>query len=253
MSIFLPGGVNLGTRRGIKIGSRGGAAPDPLAGIVFQVRLQTTSGGSNPVGIYKDVLCTTPATIAGDLCAGFRDDLASSSVIYSQPTSLLRPSLQFVNGKAVLRSNGSNNSLVGPIISPVVIFALVKSNNPTSFGRVFAMSSGGSAVEHIPSTAWRADFETVQFGMGASTGAFDIIEAQGSPGASYVAVNGVVTPIADSEFNPGFIYTIFDFVSGGTQTLDGDLKALFVGAAPSAPYSPTDTNRIRDYLNLLKP
>lgn len=113
----MPAPTIIGGRRGIS--SSLGILPDPLAALTFALRLQTHSGfgatPNAPFGLYTDTACTTPATVAGDLVAAWRDELGTSGIVLTQATSLKRPTLQFVSSKPVLRFDGLLSDFVCPL------------------------------------------------------------------------------------------------------------------------------------------
>ncbi len=85
---------------------------DPVAGIVLTFRLQTHNGNNVPLGLYKDTASTIPATTAGDSIAAWRDELNGSGFAALQDNATKRPTLQFVNGKPVVRFDGVNDHLI---------------------------------------------------------------------------------------------------------------------------------------------
>lgn len=78
---------------------------DPLAGIVFGLRLQSHALGSNvPLGLFKDVACTIPALEDGDQIAAWRDE--SNSVLATQPDPQYQPLLVFEGGVPTVMFDG---------------------------------------------------------------------------------------------------------------------------------------------------
>lgn len=91
------------------------AEVDPLEGI-GTLRLQTCLGygptAHAPLGLYKDVACTIPATLAGDSIAAWKDVITGSNKIVSQTDPVWRPTLQFAaNGIPVVRFVGFQQKL----------------------------------------------------------------------------------------------------------------------------------------------
>lgn len=250
MSIQLSG-VNLGSPAGIGFGMGTKKWVDPLAGIPISIRLQTHKGDKVPLGIYAEAACITPVTAPGFFVGGWKAELGNGAS-YGEDDGGLQPTYNTSgSGTPIIVSNGSTSCLTSGVIAPVSMIALVRGTAGSSFGRVFGMGTGGSAIQRtfVPSDIWQASFLGVTFTIGAITGGFDLIEAQGFAGASYTAINGVETPIVDSIFNAGFAYTIFDFTPGGGQNLNGDIIALFIN---DAPYAPADLIKIRNYLATLR-
>lgn len=235
------------------IAASGETIPDPLAGYPWIARMQTHNGNGTPLGLYTDMAGTTPVVTDGDVALNWTDELSTSGAVFSNTTNGII--VKFVNGIPVLRSDSTGNSLVGsPYMIPVSFFALVKRNDSPWFGRIINTVSGvsGLNLEALATGRWDASFaNAVITDIGPVTGGYDIIEAQGSPGASYVAVNGVETSLSDQTFYPfGLPYTIGDYLSGGNQNPKADIVAILISGTPIA--SP-DRVIIRNYLATLRP
>lgn len=97
--------------RTLEEGAAGSGATDPLAGVVFALRLQTHAGDNVPVGLYQDVACTIPATADGHVVAAWRDELGGSGKTYSQSDVSKRPLLKIVSGAPVVRFDGIDDVL----------------------------------------------------------------------------------------------------------------------------------------------
>lgn len=235
----MPSPIIIGGRRGIS--SSLGLTTDPLAGLTFALRLQTHSGfgatPNAPVGLYTDVLCTTPATMAGDLVAAWRDELGTSRLTATQATSGKRPILQFVSSKPVLRFNGTSSSM-----GFVLTFASTSHiwysglSQGTSMGRILTdtglgrlilypyADAGGGLVGYYDGAAFRS--------IAVGTTAFQVLTykfaASGTTGTAYR--NG--TSLGTATYNPvpvgvgsaiGAVYT-----DQNAGFFDGDLSSLLV-------------------------
>jgi len=63
------------------------------------------------LGLYQDTACTTPVTAAGQLVAGWKDELSNSGLVAIQSNSVKRPEMQYVNGRPVVVFDGVDDYL----------------------------------------------------------------------------------------------------------------------------------------------
>jgi len=77
-----------------------------------------------PLGLYKDMACSMPATEHGDAVAAWRDELSGSGVVAVQPDFTKRPALKFEEGVPVVAFDGVDDFLRIDVTGPVRTLAV---------------------------------------------------------------------------------------------------------------------------------
>lgn len=79
-------------------------------------------------GLYKDTACTIPATVAGDIIKGWKDEMTGSGMIAIQATDSKAPTLQFEGGVPVVEWDGVDDEMriSAAIPAPYTVTAVVK-------------------------------------------------------------------------------------------------------------------------------
>lgn len=96
------------------------------------LRHQTHNGNGVPLGLYKDVACTIPATLEGDLVAAWKDELGSSGIVLVQADSAKRPVLTFVSGLPYLHFDGVDDELVATSLDLTFRYFIVGMSAPNA-------------------------------------------------------------------------------------------------------------------------
>ncbi len=96
---------------------------DALSDVPWRGRWQTwqktDAGKIKPLGLYQDLACTNPATAAGDVVMAFRDELGGKGLVLAQTNRDMAPTLQFADGRPVLRFDGTNDHLLAAMELPL--------------------------------------------------------------------------------------------------------------------------------------
>lgn len=120
---------------------------DPLAGIVFALRLQAQQGDNVPIGLYQDTACTIPALLDGDPIAAWRDELGTSGLILIQSDSQKQPMLLFDGGTPTVYFDGVDDFLAvtsaNLALQPYTAFVIGSADNGTN-SRFFENRNGGA-------------------------------------------------------------------------------------------------------------
>lgn len=224
------------------------SSPDPLAGITFTLRLQTHNGNNVPLGLYKDVACTIPATAENDAIAAWRDELGTSGLIATQSDASKRPLLKFVNGVPTVSPDGTNDSLNVAAISLPQPNTLSCGLSRTNNGRlVYGMTTNDSN-----NFDWTGASDVVNMYSGtllsrSQTGsAYSVWSARFNGASSLIRLDGVQLG-----------------ATGNVGAAEASALRLFDGAASTEPLSgnvisvlfsnSTDYALIEGYLETLNP
>ena len=226
-----------------------GKPTDPLAGLTFLIRAQARG---TKIGLWQDTAATVPAAI-GNPIAAMTDAYGTGGLTYTQATPLLQPTYVLgSDGKPVIRCTMTTR-LDPPAgnIQPVTVFALLQNLGVVDFQTHYVICDNLFLNNNIQlvgsgSLPWTVDFAATTKTIGNSTAGFDLIEAQGTPGASYTAINGAVTSLADVTFN-NFGYYIGNSAAGAAGVIADMIALLVLPAAPTAP----QRTIILNYLNSL--
>ncbi len=180
------------------------SSADPLAGFNWAARLQTHIPGSNtPLGLYKDVACTIPATLQGDSVAAWRDELSASAIVFIQIDASKRPILDFVTSVPTLLFDGIDDflaSLTPTITQPNTQFIGIQELS-TGTILITASSSGGFTDDQevfIGTNAWAYYAGATQSG-GSIDSNWNVLTAVFNGSSSSLSVNGSSVSTA----NPG--------------------------------------------------
>lgn len=213
---------------------RPGGVADPLAGIVFALRLQTHKGDNVPLGLWQDTAGTIPAVLDGDPVARWDDVLGTSGLSALQANTMQQPLLRFVNGTPVVRFDGVDDQMVvttpvvqaQPNLVSVAGIADVSANHgrfvDTSSGArqilnlavntgLFSIYAGGSQVDGINDRSSNYHVFTADFDSSSESFVDGLPEVSGSAGNNALQ-------------NPNL----------GNQELDGDIVAVLVTASTAS-------------------
>ena len=240
---------------GLSLSASGFVRIDPITGsFPFNLRLQTHNGDKIPRNMYKDVACTLPATLEGDVIAGWKDP--NSGLIATQLTVGARPLLHFDLGFPTIIFDGVDDFLSLPntgIATAAEMFIGVKNVVVAGFPM---WDLGGITTDdrncYIP------------FGDGNNYDSFfTTIRKQYPSGATNYAVWFVYNPLSQNNLwqayvNNSLAFSVAGsnvFVTATTNTLGKASGGFRNMAVSSLLIGPPVSNRtfIYNYVNSLNP
>lgn len=219
---------------------------DPLAGKSFPLRVESYQGfdpTASPQTLFQDTSCLVPAVNAGQNIQGVFDAWTNEAKQADQSNSMKAPKVVIVNGRPVMRFDGSDDWLLttlGLIGGQITYSVLLKSNAPT-------WSSYGSPLDRTVDDGTSAS----RWGLfgGGSTAWWN------DPAPSAVSKNGVplVAPYNMGTITDWMILTVRTADAGANLGLRGigqleqsyyvsfDLDSLII-------HSDADTADVQAYL-----
>ena len=236
--------ASLGARPGIL--ARNPKVTDPLASLPFLVRMQARG---TKIGLWQDTAATVPATIGSNIAAE-TDAFGTGGLAYTQATALQQPTYVLgSDGKPVIRCTLTTR-LDPPAgsITPVSVFALLQNKQLSNDFQSHYIICDNLFLANRVAASFVGGTAAVVFGgtndtIGTPTSGFDLLEAQGAAGATYTAINSVITPQADAVFSSNGYY-IGNQATPASGMIADVIALLIFSAALTGPQQTT----VRNYL-----